>query len=167
NLGFPALAASSGLLVGQLGAVVGRMAWGRLSDRAFRGMRRPVLARVAILAGLAIASLALTSGFWPLWAVYVQLAIVGGTALGWNGLAVTMMAELGGAARAGAAIGLNSAAVYLGALVAAPAFGAIVDLSHSYRIGFLALAAAILCALAPMALVRENQQLHQPALITP
>ena len=165
--GFSSLAASSGLLLVQIGAVLGRAAWGRVSDRAFDGARRPVIGRLAVLAAAVVASLAATSGGWPLWVVYLQMLALGATALSWNGLAVTLMAELGGYRRAGAAIGLNSAAVYCGALIGAPIFGAIVDASHSFRLAWLLLAAAGLTSLIPLAFIREGRQAHQPALITP
>jgi predicted MFS family arabinose efflux permease len=92
---------------------------------------------------------------------------LGATALSWNGLAVTLMAELGGYHRAGAAIGLNSAGVYFGALIGAPIFGAIVDASGSYRVAWLMLAAAGLSALIPLAFIREPEQPRVTALITP
>jgi sugar phosphate permease len=165
--GLSNLAASSGLLVVQLGAVLGRVFWGRVSDRRYLGARRPVIGRLALLAACVVASLAATSGGWPLWAVYLQMLALGGTAISWNGLAVTLMAELGGYRRAGAAIGLNSAAVYCGALVGAPIFGAIVDATHSFRVAWLLLACAGLAALVPLAFIREPRLARQPALITP
>lgn len=165
--GFSRLVASTGLLIVQLGAVTGRIVWGRISDRAFNGARKPVVARIVLLATAMVGSLSITSGQWPLWAVYLQLLIVGGTAVSWNGLVVTLMAELGGTQRAGAAIGLNSASVYFGALISAPLFGAIVDSTHSYRFAFLGLAAATLCALIPLGLIQESRVVRQHALITP
>ncbi|MFI5269189.1 MAG: MFS transporter, partial [Chloroflexota bacterium] len=165
--GFSNLAASTGLLLVQLGAVLGRIVWGRVSDRGFHGARRPVMGRLAVLATCIVASLAATSSGWPLWAIYLQLLALGATALSWNGLAVTLMAELGGYRRAGAAIGLNSAAVFFGALIGAPIFGAIVDTTHSYRIAWLLLALAGLTSLIPLAFIREPALPRQPALITP
>jgi len=165
--GLATLTASAALLLVQLGAVAGRAVWGRLSDRRFHGARRPVIARLAVLASLMVASLAATSAGWPLWLIYLQMALLGGTALSWNGLAVTLMAELGGYHRAGAAIGLNSTAVYFGALIGAPIFGAIVDASHSYQAAWLALAFGSLAALIPLAYIREPSQPRSAALITP
>jgi len=165
--GLSNLAASSGLLLVQLGAVLGRIVWGRVSDRGFRGARVPVMARLALLAACMVAMLAATSSGWPLWAIYLQLLALGATALSWNGLAVTLMAELGGYRRAGAAIGLNSAAVYFGALIGAPIFGAIVDGTHSYRVAWLLLAGAGLTSLIPLAFIHEPRRPRQAALITP
>jgi sugar phosphate permease len=156
--GMTPLVASSGLLLVQVGAVLGRIGWGRVSDRAFSGARRPVMGRLAILSTCMVGSLAVTASGWPLWVVYLQLVAIGATSLSWNGLAVTLMAELGGYRRAGAAIGLNSAAVFFGALIGAPVFGVIVDLTHSYRIGWLALAVAGLSALIPLAFIREPKR---------
>ncbi len=165
--GLSRLAASSGLLLVQLGAVFGRVVWGRVSDRAFRGQRGPVIGRLAVLSACVVGSLAASSSGWPLWAIYLQMLALGATALSWNGLAVTLMAELGGYHRAGAAIGLNSAGVYFGALIGAPIFGAIVDASGSYRVAWLMLAAAGLSALIPLAFIREPEQPRVTALITP
>lgn len=150
--------ASTGLLLVQLGAVAGRLLWGRVSDRGFKGARKPVVARLAMLSALMVGSLAATSSGWPLWAIYVQLVLVGGTCLSWNGIIVTLMAELGGYARAGAALGLNSSAVYFGALIGAPLFGAVVDASQSFRLAWVILAAVTLGALLPLSLIKEPAQ---------
>lgn len=165
--GLSTLVASVGLLLVQIGAVLGRAGWGRLSDRRFRGQRRPVIAQLAVLTTITVASVAATSSGWPLWVIYLQLLLLGGTALSWNGLAVTLMAELGGYHRAGAAIGLNSAAVYFGALIGSPIFGAIADASGSYRVAWLCLAVGGVAALVPLAFIREPRQPHAAALITP
>jgi sugar phosphate permease len=153
--GWPTLSASLALLLVQVGAVVGRMAWGAASDRLFGGARRPAIVRIVVLAAAALAGLSAVQSAWPHWAVLLLAAAVGATALSWNGLMVTLMAEIGGAARAGAAMGLNATAVFLGALIATPLFGAIVDASHSYRVAFLGLSGVTLCSLLPLAFVRE------------
>jgi predicted MFS family arabinose efflux permease len=93
--------------------------------------------------------------------LYPQLVLLGGTSISWNGIIVTLMAELGGYARAGAALGLNSTAVYFGALIGAPLFGAVVDATHSFHAAWLILAAVSLGALLPLSRVREPK----PALL--
>jgi sugar phosphate permease len=159
--GRSALVASTGLLLVQLGAVAGRVLWGRVSDRVFGGARKPVIAILAVLSAVMVTSLAMTSSGWPLWVLYPQLVLLGGTSISWNGIIVTLMAELGGYARAGAALGLNSTAVYFGALIGAPLFGAVVDATHSFHAAWLILAAVSLGALLPLSRVREPK----PALL--
>lgn len=120
------------LLLVHLGGVAGRLAWGWLSDRRFRGDRRRPLALAALAGGGTAAALAAAGASGHLSpAAAVLLAFAGGfTLLGWNGLALTAVAERAAAARA-ATLGVLFTILYVFTMLASPAFGGLVE-----RVGY-------------------------------
>ncbi|MDE3075809.1 MAG: MFS transporter [Chloroflexota bacterium] len=156
SLRYSTIQASAALLLVQLGAVFGRWAWGWVSDRLFRGGRRPVIAIVTVCSALAIGALAASRSGESLAIIDVQAFAIGFTCISWNALTVTMIAEVAGVSRAGSAMGLNAAAAFGGGIVAPPLFGSIVDVSHSYHVGFIAMSLVTMAALVPLAQVRER-----------
>ncbi len=142
--------AAAGILlaVSQGGAAVARMALGHISDR-LDGRRDLVLTATAICGAALACVLAVlprdVAIFWlaPLW------LLLGAAMVGWNALMLTWAGERVSLGNAGAAIGLTTSALLLGATISAPAFGLIVEVSHSYRVAWLALG-AILAAVAAL-----------------
>jgi predicted MFS family arabinose efflux permease len=157
--GLPLLAASRYLAVAQGGGVLGRIAFGVLSDRAFGGRRRPPLAIAGC--GSALCSLAIAAtgpGTSPL-LLGVLTAVFGFAGIGWNGVQHTLMAELAGARAAGTAVGLGLAISSLGVTVGPLVFGWCVERAGSYRGPWTGLAVTMVAALALLALVRERPRL--------
>jgi len=126
------------LALAHVGGVVGRLGWGVVSDRFFAGRRRPGLALNAVIGALGFALFALGSALPPLVAALVAL-VAGVGAFGWVGLFFALMAEIGGARFAGLMTGLGVIFAWGGVLVGPPLFGALVDATDSYRIGWLCL----------------------------
>lgn len=155
-VGLSLLAASGYLALAQFGGMLGRISFGVLSDRAFGGRRRLPLAIAGL--GSALCSVAIaatgpgTSGLW-LTALALVFGFVG---IGWNGVQLTLLAELAGPRAAGTAVGLGLAVSSAGVTLGPPIFGHFVTLSGSYTAPWLALAAVMLAALAVLAFVRES-----------
>lgn len=104
--------------------VASRIGAGRWSDVV--GSRIGPLRRL----GLALAcSLAVTAvlAAGPLGLLVASIAIAGGLSLAWNGLAFTAAAELAGAARSGAALGLQQTVLSAGGMIGSPVFAATVS----------------------------------------
>lgn len=107
-------------------AMVARLFWGWYSDRFMRE-RRTVL--MGILSALSAAALfgvsALRPGNAPL--LIPAALFLGFSAAGWNGVMAATLAEIGGADRAGSALGLTLTAIF-GTSAAGPLiFGTIAD----------------------------------------
>lgn len=133
-----------------LGGVL-RIAIGRWSDRSrqrFVPLRQFGLATCAAMALVVL----LTSG--PLAALVPVIVLAGGIAMGWNGLAVTAAAELGGRDHSGTAIGLNMSFISASGIVAPVVFAAAAA-ATSWRAAFVLLA---LTALAGSFLLRPLAQ---------
>jgi sugar phosphate permease len=120
------------IAVAQVLAVALRIGSGRWSDRV--GSRIAPLRRlgIAVTASLALAA-GLAAG--PLWLLVPTIAAAGGLSMAWNGLSFTAAAELAGAARSGAALGLEQTVLSGVGALAPLVFGATVS-SGSWPIAF-------------------------------
>jgi MFS transporter, ACS family, hexuronate transporter len=128
------------LALAHLGGAVGRLGWGVVSDRVFATRRRPGLAINALIGALAFGCLGLGSLLPP--AVLPVLAVaVGIAAFGWVGLYLALVAEIGGTRASGLLTGLAVIFSWGGILIGPPLFGFLLDVTDSYRLSWVALAA--------------------------
>ena len=104
--------------------VVSRVGAGRWSDVV--GSRIAPLRQLGLaVAGAFVVTAALAGG--PLGLLVAGVAISGGLSMAWNGLAFTAVAELAGAARSGAAIGLQQTVLSAAGMIGPPLFAATVS----------------------------------------
>ena len=130
---------------------VGRVGWGWTSDRIFHGRRRGPYAAIAVTAAAGFALLALAG---PLhWLILLaSVAILGLSAAGFQGVGLSLLAEVGGK-RAGAASGLVNALSFLGAALMVPLCGQLLDAGASFPTLFAILSAlSLLTATITLAL---------------
>jgi predicted MFS family arabinose efflux permease len=147
SLTYGLVAAGALLAVSQVGAVLGRVAWGYAADRWF-GARR-MLAMLASLMALSALATALLPAHAPGLLVMAVLFIFGASAVGWNGVYLAEVARQAPAGMAGVATGGTLAITFFGVVLGPPLFGGISSLFGSYRAGFLALAVPLgVCAFA-------------------
>ena len=103
-----------------------RIGMGRWSD-VVRSRLVPLrVAGIAVSVGVAVTAL-FASG--PVLLLVPALALAGGLSMAWNGLAFTAAAELAGAGRSGAAIGVQQSVLSALAVVAPLVFSATVSAS--------------------------------------
>ena len=81
----------------------------------------------------------------------------GVSAVGWNGINMTFVAELAGRQASATAAGMNLTASYLGIMILPPLFGFLVDLTGSYTSAFQVGAAASLASLALVMMIRPGR----------
>jgi len=157
-VGLALLAASRYLALAQAGGVLGRVAFGVLSDRTFGGRRRTPLAIAGCGSALCSVVIALTGpGVGP-WLLTPLALVFGFFGIGWNGVQHTLMAELAGPRAAGTAVGLGLAISSLGVMLGPPIFGWCVTAAGGYRGPWIGLAIVMLAGLALLALVREKSR---------
>jgi sugar phosphate permease len=104
--------------------VASRIGAGRWSDVV--GSRIAPLRQIGLVVACAVALTAVLAG-GPLGLLVAALAISGGLSMAWNGLAFTAVAELAGAARSGAAIGLQQTVLSASGMIGPPMFAATVS----------------------------------------
>jgi MFS family permease len=139
------------LSVAQAGGIVGRIAWGYVSDR-WLGARRAL----ALLAGLmAISTLAtaMLDARVPPALVFALLVVFGASAIGWNGVYLSEVARRAPPGMASTATGGTLAVTFFGTVLGPALFGALAAAGGGYRAGFAAL--AVPTALCFISLIRK------------
>jgi MFS family permease len=145
NLAYGLVAAGFLLSVSQLGAVIGRVLWGYVSDRWF-GARR-MLALLALVMAASSGATALLQPHAPTLVVMAVLIVFGASAIGWNGVYLAEVARQAPEGQAGMATGGTLAITFLGVVLGPPVFGGMAGAFGSYRAGFAALVVPlVLCA---------------------
>jgi MFS family permease len=153
--------ASQALALTQAGAMIGRVGWGMVSDRIFKGRRKIVLILIGILSVVLFSALSLmgpNSSYFILMAI---LFLSGVCIVGYQGVSYALIGEITGKAKTGAGLGMmitiNAGAATLGT----PIFGYIVDRTGSYPIAWQVLAAAIAVGMLAMAaLLNDTARTH-------
>lgn len=143
RLAFSTVHASQWLSIVQGGAVLGRVSWGTVSDRLYRGRRKAVLVLIGVVSVLLCAVLSvLDRGVSP-W-VLAPLTFLGGFAMiGYQGVSYSLIGEIAGESRAGTALGLMITVNALCTVVGTPLFGYVVDVTGSYAAAWRALAGVL------------------------
>lgn len=142
--------AAAVLVVTQAAGVCGRMTWGFVSDVAFGGSRREVLAAILGIAAAAALGMALIPSEHA-WLAFPLGAALGFSAVSAPGMFLVQISDLAprelGAAPMGVAIGFIQGATF----VVPPLFGLLDDVSGSFTASWFALA-ALFAITVPVAL---------------
>jgi MFS transporter, ACS family, hexuronate transporter len=157
-VGLSLLAASHHLALAQGGGVLGRVAFGLLSDRVFGGRRRAPLAIAGCTSAVCSVAIAFTGPGTSPPSLAVLALVFGFAGIGWNGVQHTLMAELAGPGAAATAVGLGLAVSSAGVMLGPPVFGWLVQASSGYRGPWLGLAAVMALGLGILAVVRERRR---------
>ena len=138
SLGMTLLAAGAALSVSQLAGVVGRIAWGAVADRGLGPRNTLMLLATLMMVGSVLT--ALVQPQWPTLLIWAIVALLGASAIGWNGVYLATVARQAPPGQAGVATGGTLLFTFMGVVCGSPAFGALAGASGSYRIAFAALA---------------------------
>jgi MFS family permease len=114
--------------------VVARIFWGWLSDRA--ATSRTLLSLIGI--GIVVSTMTANEmgPGWPLLAVISVSAVMGATAVGWNGIYLAEVARVVPQERVGAATGGVLMFTFLGIVAGPSTFGLLVQYTGQYTAGF-------------------------------
>jgi MFS family permease len=121
----------------QFASMVGRIALGWLADRTGHALRH--LAWQALASTLAVVLLIKIGGYGS-WTLYVCAALVGATAIGWNGVHMAELARVAPLALVGDVTSAASFFGFVGSICGPLAFMLIVKWSGSYDVAFLVMA---------------------------
>lgn len=163
TLAYGLVAAGLALSVSQAAGVFGRVLWGYVSDR-WLGARRTLTALAALVGVCALATAGLQASM-PALLVLAVLALFGASAIGWNGVYLAEVAREAPPGQASVATGGTLAITFLGVVAGPPAFGALAGAAGSYRIGFIAVALALVVCL--VALLRPLRKAGAPVRSMP
>jgi ACS family hexuronate transporter-like MFS transporter len=155
-VGISLVLAGGYLALAQVAGMVGRVAFGVLSDRVFSGRRRATLMLAGMGSALCSLAMAWTGPGSPATWLTVLALVFGFVGIGWNGVQHTLMAEMVGPRAAGTAVGFGLAVSSAGVTLAPPIFGKCVEWA-GYGPVWIGLALTMVGALALLALVRERR----------
>jgi len=130
--------------VAQGAGMVGRVAWGRIADRT--RSPRGVLMLIGILMAGSALGLAFTPAQSSLLVLCLLAAMLGATAIGWNGVFLGELARLAPAGEVASVTGGTMFFTYIGVVIGPPAFGLLAERS-SLGVAYGALAVLPLMAL--------------------
>jgi MFS family permease len=133
---------------------IGRIFWGAIADV----LRRPsaVLAGIGVIITIATVAMASSTSDWPTGAVYLVWTILGGTAVGWNGVFIAEAAARAPAGRVAEFTGATQLFVFSGALLSPLLFRAVLAVTGAYEAGYLLLAGGV--AVCSILLVRAARR---------
>jgi sugar phosphate permease len=120
------------LSLAYIGGIVGRLAWGSISDFWLGGRRKVILMMIGGLSSVLCLTFAFLSHGSPIWSIAVAVFLFGSSAFGWNAIHLTWVAELAGSSLAGMATGVSLSIGLVGVLLGPPLFGYIIDKTSSY-----------------------------------
>jgi sugar phosphate permease len=157
RLGFYVPTAGGFLALAQTSGIVARIGWGIVSDTLFGGRRKIVMVIIAIMATLSSFGLALVTPGQSTIVLAGLLVVAGLSAVGWNGISMTFVAELAGRQASGSAAGLSLSASYLGIILGPPLFGLLVDATHAYTPAFIAAGCVALVSVITASAIRTSE----------
>ena len=141
--------------VSQVAAIAGRLSWGLLSDRLFKGSRALPLATVCVLVAIIAASVAAVGTGTPVWVAALLSIALGFTAEGWLGVSVIGFAEIGGEEHSGSALGVGLTWTLLAGFATPAIFGALIQ-SYGFDVAWQLLAALQICGVVPALLASRK-----------
>jgi MFS transporter, ACS family, aldohexuronate transporter len=147
---------SSLVAVANVAGVIGRVAWGLFSDRRPSGSRKVYLLTINAVGLLGALLLFVVPRSVPLALTAAIVALAGLALIGYQGLWVTMVAEVAGPERVGAATGFAITFIACAIAASPPLYGLVADQTGTYRAIWLVLAGVLAVALVPAALVHER-----------
>ncbi|RST77374.1 MFS transporter [Siminovitchia acidinfaciens] len=137
RLGISLFLSGTLLVISEVGGSFGRISWGVISDRLFKGERIVVLFIISLLAAcvsVLVAFLPASTSYWMM----IPIAFLFGFSIsGFNGIWMNATTELVPPDQSGLATGFSITVGSWGVMIGPPLFGLILDMTGSFRMGWL------------------------------
>jgi ACS family hexuronate transporter-like MFS transporter len=161
--GFTLAEGSILVAIANVAGIIGRVLWGLVSDHHRGGSRKAYLLTINVVGLIGSLLLFVVPRTAPVAVLVAIVALAGLGLIGYQGLWITMIAEVAGPERVGAATGFAITFVSSAIALSPPLYGLVADLTGTYRAIWLVLAGILVVALVPAALVRESPPEAIPA----
>jgi MFS transporter, ACS family, hexuronate transporter len=153
---FSLITAAFYLTMINIGGILGRISWGIISDRLFKGARKIVLEIIVSLIFVVSLILGINIDLPPVVLSFI-LFIFGFSAIGWNGIYHAFIGELSGEKLAGRAVGLSLGIAFLGNLSGPVLYGKIIDITGTYNIAWFSLCVVMIGAFISFDMIQEKK----------
>lgn len=160
SLYYPLIIAGSFFALSEIGGSVGRLVWGIVSDRLFRGERAPVLIIIASITAFCSLSLAVLPPKVSLWILVPLILLFGFCISGFNGIWMNFAAESVPREFSGMGSGFSLAIGSLGVVLGPPFFGWIVDQTGSFSTAWIFSAVEMMVVIALLVWVERIRRSH-------
>ncbi len=136
RLGISLFLSGTLLVISEVGGSFGRIGWGVISDRLFKGERIIVLFIISLLAASVSVLVALLPASTP-YTMMIPIAFLFGFSIsGFNGIWMNATTELVPPQQSGLATGFSITIGSWGVIIGPPLFGFILDVTGSFRTGW-------------------------------
>jgi len=156
SLHWQIVAAGVGLSISQAAGAIGRVSWGWAADGRF-GSRRTLIVLTTTMAASCVSFLAVDS-LTSRWLLIPLIAVLGATAVGWNGVFLAAIARLAPPGQTAVVTGGTLAFTYLGVVMGPPLFGAIASASGSFAFAFSTLALPLALCVVLLLRLKDDQR---------
>lgn len=134
---YPLVIAGVFLSLSEISGSVGRVVWGIVSDRLFRGERTPVLILIAVITAFCGIGTALLPPQVSLWILVPLVVVFGFCIAGFNGIWMNFASESVSQNYAGVASGFSLSIGSIGVILGPPIFGWVVDVTGGYLFAWI------------------------------
>lgn len=160
SLYYPLIIAGSFLALSEIGGSAGRVVWGIVSDRFFRGERAPVLIIIASITAFCSLTVASLSPKVSLWILVPLILLFGFCISGFNGIWMNFATESVPREFSGMGSGFSLAIGSLGVVLGPPTFGWIVDKTGSFSTAWIFSAFEMLVVIALLVWAERVRRSH-------
>ncbi len=136
--GFSLVEAGLCFLFVNIGGILGRVAWGGLSDKWLTP--KYTLTLIGIISAISLSGMYLVSGSWNIFLLYIFLFVLGASTHGWNGVFLSEVADQAPEGESHNWTGGVQFVIYGGVAIMPPLFGIIIALTGSYVVPFFLIA---------------------------
>ncbi|MDQ6636161.1 MAG: MFS transporter [Candidatus Dormibacteraeota bacterium] len=144
------------LAIAQLGGAGARVLWGVVSDRLLGGSRRTALLLAAATGAVGSLLLAALPAGAPFAVLLPAILVAAAGAVGWNGVQISYLSELAQPGTEGRNVGIGLMIQQPGILAGPFVFGLVADLTGSFRLAWVLLAAFLATAMVIVSASRES-----------
>ena len=151
---------AAGFLLGSIdfGGFFGKPIAGLISDRMFKGRRKPAFMTLSAISTVLACVFAFLNPGTPQWLIAVLCAIFGFAAVGWGGIYFTMVGECAGKDNVGVVSGACSLGLVLSNVLGVPVFGYLADRTGTWMWSWAYLVALGVIGFIALAFIREEMR---------
>jgi sugar phosphate permease len=124
---FPVELAGKCMTASMITAALGRVTWGVVSDRIFRGDRLKPVIIMSLIGAVSALGMGLLSRSSPVWLAFFWSILLGFSLSGWNAIVMVLSAELGGLKLAASVVSVLITVIGIGFLIGPIVFGYVAD----------------------------------------